>query len=134
MTASAYDQPLAESRRALAATGYDGNGEAIRGRFHTYPELAAAGLWTTPSDLARWVLALNDAWAGRSDAVLEQATARAMLTRDEGGQGLGPIVRETPEVEFSHGGANEGYRALVVGLPGRGQPTPVSPRRSARPG
>lgn len=121
MTASAYDQPLAESRRALAATGYDGNGEAIRGRFHTYPELAAAGLWTTPSDLARWVLALNDAWAGRSDAVLEQATARAMLTCDEWGQGLGPVVQETPELEFSHGGANEGYRALVVGLPGRGQ-------------
>ncbi|WP_051257389.1 serine hydrolase domain-containing protein [Brevundimonas aveniformis] len=121
MIASAFDQPLAEDRRALAATGYDDRGEPVAGRFHTYPELAAAGLWTTPTDLARWVLAISDAFNGRSNAILERETARAMLTRDPWGQGLGLVVRDAPELEFSHGGANEGYRALVVGLPDRGQ-------------
>lgn len=121
MAASAYDQPLAADRRDLAATGYDGSGEPVAGRFHTYPELAAAGLWTTPSDLARWVLALNDAWAGRSDAILDQDTARAMMTRDQWGEGLAVVIREATELEFSHGGANEGFRCFVIGLPGRGQ-------------
>lgn len=121
MTASAYDQPLADARRELAATGYDGQGEAITGRYHTYPELAAAGLWTTPTDLARWVMALSDAWAGRSEVLLDQDTARAMLTRDPFGWGLGVGVGEGAELEFSHGGANEGYRCFVIGLPGKGQ-------------
>lgn len=121
MTASAYDQPLSQTRRDLAATGYDGQGQPVAGRFHTYPELAAAGLWTTPTDLARWVLALSDAWSGRSEAMLDQATARAMLTRDQWGEGLGIVVRDAGDLEFSHGGANEGYRCVIIGLPGKGQ-------------
>ncbi len=64
MTHSTYEQPLPESRRARAATGYRDGGAPVEGRYHTYPEMAAAGLWMTPSDLARFAIAIQQARAG----------------------------------------------------------------------
>ncbi|HUQ90745.1 MAG TPA: serine hydrolase domain-containing protein [Bryobacteraceae bacterium] len=52
MRRSTYEQPLPEGMRENAATGHDRNGNPIKGRWHVYPEMAAAGLWTTPTDLA----------------------------------------------------------------------------------
>src|SRR5262249_26326956 len=54
MTDSPYPHPPPEGWRAKAATGYRNDGTAIPGKFHTYPEQAAAGLWTTPTDLAKF--------------------------------------------------------------------------------
>jgi len=56
MRDSDYSQPLPEERHGRAATAHDEIGRPIEGRWHTYPELAAAGLWTTPGDLARFAL------------------------------------------------------------------------------
>lgn len=53
MTHSTYEQPLPVELRVQAATPYKADGAPIEGGFHTYPEMAAAGLWTTPTDLAR---------------------------------------------------------------------------------
>ena len=53
MTDSSYEQPLPPARAAVGATGYLRSGSSVEGRFHTYPEMAAAGLWTTPIDLAK---------------------------------------------------------------------------------
>ncbi len=59
MTHSTYEQPLPAALAPDAATGHDGNGVAIPGKYHTYPEMSAAGLWTTPSDLATLGIALQ---------------------------------------------------------------------------
>jgi CubicO group peptidase (beta-lactamase class C family) len=50
-THSTFDQPLPKNVSSLAATPYRGDGKPVKGGWHTYPEIAAAGLWTTPSDL-----------------------------------------------------------------------------------
>ena len=122
MKASVYDQPLPTALADHAATGHRADGRATPGRFHVYPEQAAAGLWTTPSDLARFVIGLNDAWAGRSEAVLKQATARAMLTEGRDGWGLGLLVAgQGRDLRYSHSGSNDGFRAMMVGFPERGQ-------------
>ncbi|NIQ53436.1 MAG: serine hydrolase, partial [Gammaproteobacteria bacterium] len=87
-----------------------------------YPEMAAAGLWTTPRDLARYVLGVSRALDGARDAVISRETAEAMLTSGMGGWGLGPGVAGAGDsLRFSHGGANEGYRAFVVGYPQLGK-------------
>ncbi len=52
MTNSTYGQPLTSEFASRAATGYYTNGEPVQGRWHIYPEMATAGLWTTASDLA----------------------------------------------------------------------------------
>ena len=59
MRRSAYEQPLGEERARNAASAYRGDGKAIAGRWHTYPEKTAAGLWTTPSELALFVMEIQ---------------------------------------------------------------------------
>ena len=115
MTQSTYEQPLPASLEDSAAVAYRSDGSEVEGRWHTYPEQAAAGLWTTPSDLARFALGIRAAYRGEDDAILKQATAREMLTERMGGYGLGVGVEGAGDsLRFSHGGANEGYRAFFV--------------------
>jgi CubicO group peptidase (beta-lactamase class C family) len=122
MTASTYEQPLPESRAAEAARGHRPDGAMLHGRWHTYPEQAAAGLWTTPTDLAKWALAIDAARRGEQGAILSQATAAEMLTIQKGQVGLGPFIEGTGAgLHFGHGGANEGFRASVIFFPATGQ-------------
>jgi CubicO group peptidase (beta-lactamase class C family) len=122
MTASTYEQPLPASRAIEAATGYRANGRAVEGRYHTYPEMAAAGLWTTPTDLARLAIEIQRSLAGTSNKLLSREMTAAMLKRGVGGHGLGPSVDfEGDSLRFGHGGANEGFRAMWTGFATRGQ-------------
>jgi CubicO group peptidase (beta-lactamase class C family) len=122
MTASTYEQPLPESRTDEAATGYKSGGRPVEGRYHTYPEMAAAGLWTTPTDLARLILEVQRSYAGESNRILSREMTAAMLTRGIGSHGLGPgIDGASDSLRFSHGGANEGFRALFTGFVTRRQ-------------
>jgi hypothetical protein len=92
------------------------------GRYHTYPEMAAAGLWTTPSDLARLIIEVQRSLAGSSNKVLSREMTAAMLTRGVGSHGLGPGVDGAGDsLRFGHGGANEGFRAMFTGFATRGQ-------------
>ena len=112
MSHSTYEQPLPAELREQIAWPVDEQGQAIAGGPHVYPEMAAAGLWTTPSDLAKWLIAMQQSLAGREPHLLSQASARAMLTPVKGDYGLGVETWSSDGViHFSHGGANAGYRA-----------------------
>jgi CubicO group peptidase (beta-lactamase class C family) len=65
MTSSSFEQPLPNHVAARTAAGYYADGSPVRGRWHVYPEIAAAGLWTTPTDLAKWAIEVQEALAGR---------------------------------------------------------------------
>jgi CubicO group peptidase (beta-lactamase class C family) len=111
MHRSTYQQPLPAPLGANAAAGHNNDGVMLKGRWHTYPELAAAGLWTTPSDLARFVLELQ-----KGGRVLKPATQGQMLTKVLGDYGLGLGLSETAgHKSFSHGGANAGFRCILFG-------------------
>jgi CubicO group peptidase (beta-lactamase class C family) len=113
MTLSTYEQPLPQGRWAEVAMPYRGDGNPV-GAPHTYPEMAAAGLWTTPSDLARYALGVRDALAGKSK-VISSATARNMLAPVIDQQGIGLHVGgSTPRKFFLHGGSNAGYQCFLV--------------------
>ncbi len=120
MTASGYLQPLPESRWHEAATGHRTGGGPVAGRWHVYPEMAAAGLWTTPSDLARLAIAIQRAFAGEPDRILSHTMAREVLTpqiaRETGGHlGLGFMLSGSEERRrFGHSGGNEGFRCLLT--------------------
>src|SRR3989442_4446674 len=55
MTNSTYEQPLPAARQKQAARAHDRNGARMGDPWHVYPEHAAAGLWTTPTDLAKFL-------------------------------------------------------------------------------
>jgi CubicO group peptidase (beta-lactamase class C family) len=122
MSSSTYRQPLPEERRSEAATGHQSRG-AIEGKWHTYPELAAAGLWTTAQDLAKFALAIERAWKGDGAAILSRELAREMPTRQGAGTyGLGLIVRGTgTAISFTHDGVNAGFESRLIGFPETGQ-------------
>lgn len=114
MKLSTYEQPLPQARLGEVALPYRGDGTPVAGGPHVYPELAAAGLWTTPSDLARYALGVRAALAGKSK-VISAATARVMLTRQLGDHAVGPVVGgSTARKFYSHNGGNEGYRCVLV--------------------
>jgi CubicO group peptidase (beta-lactamase class C family) len=112
MTRSGFDQPLTPERDRNAARAHNGRGAAMDAKWHVYPELAAAGLWTTPTDLARFAIEVQLAVRGLSHKVLSQSTAREMITP----VGVGPyavgfaIQQKGEGWYFSHGGSNWGFQ------------------------
>jgi CubicO group peptidase (beta-lactamase class C family) len=131
MTRSTYENPLPVTRHREAASGHERIDTPVPGRFHTYPEMAAAGLWTTAPELARWALALTRSYNGESNGVLSPAMAQQMVSKQVavgqqfggGSYGLGVgVAGEGDSISFSHGGRDEGFVATVTMWPklGRG--------------
>jgi CubicO group peptidase (beta-lactamase class C family) len=120
---STYEQPLPAALVGSAAAGHDAEGNVIEGKRNVYPEMAAAGLWTTPTDLARFLIEVQLARAGRSKAVsreiaLEMTTP--VIEQSPGrGVGLGTFIAQA-EHTFGHNGADEGFQALAVASLDRG--------------
>jgi CubicO group peptidase (beta-lactamase class C family) len=131
MSESTYEQPLPESRWSQAATGYRPDSSEVEEKWHVYPEQAAAGLWTTPTDLAHFAIAVQQAYAGESESMLSQEMAEAMLTPDENDWGLGPGIMGGGDVDPGRKrlGAWPGYhgrrRAFRAWWSQRGLPLPV---------
>jgi CubicO group peptidase (beta-lactamase class C family) len=116
MSDSTYQQPLPKNLEAWAARAYDEQGHAMDAPWHVYPEQAAAGLWTTASDLARVAIEVQRAIRGPEGAVLKQATAREMVAPT----GVGPfaigfeIAKNGEGWYFSHSGGNWGFACHLL--------------------
>ncbi len=114
MSRSGFFQPLA-APRADAATAHDIEGKPLPGRFHVYPEHAAAGLWSTPEEVALMALAIAASW--KTGGLLSREMARAMATPVDGGPtGLGIFVqpRGSRPPWLYHYGVNAGFRSILV--------------------
>ena len=120
MSDSAFDQPLPASQSVYAATGYDEHGAPVPGRWRVYPEMAPAGLWTTPSDLAIFAIELLKSREGKANRVLSSSMTRQMLTPQIEGMGLGIFTNRSAS-PFSHGGGNDGFRCLLAAFADSGK-------------
>lgn len=121
MMNSTYEQPLPTDLIANAAKPYRVNGEAVAGGAHTYPEMAAAGLWTSANDLAQYILEVQLSLQGKANHVLSQQLTQQMVTPGKGSWGLGlQIGGSDSNRYFSHGGVNEGFESLFVGYENSG--------------
>ncbi|MEO0338049.1 MAG: serine hydrolase domain-containing protein, partial [Bacteroidota bacterium] len=115
MENSFFEQPMPKMFAQNAAIGHSGNGEMITGQYHTYPELAAAGLWTNPNDLAKFAISVQEAYQGSDQAILSQNLASEFLKDHMDNWGLGIILIEGDSSKwFTHGGANLGYRCTML--------------------
>jgi CubicO group peptidase (beta-lactamase class C family) len=117
MSLSTFEQPLSKERDRNAARAHDENGEAMDAKWHVYPELAAAGLWTTPTDLAKFVVEVQKSVHGRANRVLLPSTIQEMLNPVGVGEfAVGFTLSKRGEGwYFDHGGSNWGFRGLLVG-------------------
>jgi CubicO group peptidase (beta-lactamase class C family) len=115
MTNSTYSQPLPDDWRKKAASGHRGNGALVPGKIHVYPEMAAAGLWTTPTDLAKFGIEVQLSYAGKSNKVLPKELIDKMVTPFMETVGLGFFIdKRGNSVYFGHDGADEGFRAMML--------------------
>ena len=113
MTKSTFAQPLPPEKLKYAATGYVPDGSMTKGKRHTYPEMAAAGLWTNAAELAKFVIDLQQTLKGNSEKVLSKEMADKMVSPVEGDfVGLGIFLGDG---RFGHGGWNEGFSSDMKG-------------------
>lgn len=113
MNDSSFSQPLPAALQAQAARAHDKDGKPYQGGVHTYPELAAAGLWTTPQDLARFAIAIQNGAAGGDNGVISPSMTRTMLTPVMNDYALGLQLQDKGK-GFGHNGSNMGFKALMV--------------------
>ncbi len=123
MSLSTFAQPLPAAWESEAASGHSQDGGALTGRFRVFPEHAAAGLWSTPSDLARLLLRLAESWQGFSPLFLSRETLGEMVTRQAvGPYGVGAAVAgDGADLALMKRGQNIGYQAYLILYPASGQ-------------
>jgi len=104
--------------------GVEKSGPVVGG-WHSYPEIATAGLWTTAEDYGKFVLAIMSAADGEADVGIHPRVAREMLTVAGHpnpirgyGLGLGILMNEDGSVQsFEHHGRNVGYTVSFSAFP-----------------
>ncbi len=116
MTNSSYNQPPAVSQRKNLATGYKSNGNEVPGKYFVYPEKAAAGLWTTPTDICKYILEIQQAYQGKSSKVLNQEMVKLHVTPYKNDVAMGTFIQNrNGEKYFDHTASNEGFSGLFIG-------------------
>lgn len=123
MSNSTFQQPLPNFKFKDIAMPYRQNGKMVRGGPHTYIELAAAGLWTTPSDLAKLVISLQKSLKGDNNQILNPQEAKLMMTPSINKHmglgfevGMNYLGKPIDNGDFfMHMGENEGYRNMLIG-------------------
>jgi CubicO group peptidase (beta-lactamase class C family) len=118
MRTSYYEQPLSTFREQSAASGHNSRKIAIDGKYYVYPELAPAGLWTTPSDFSKYIIALQKSLAGKNSNFLNKLNAETMVTppKDSSNSALGVFALTVgSEKYFAHNGRNVGFQSVYYG-------------------
>lgn len=115
MTRSRFGEPPPS---ASVSSGHDASGLMIKGGWHIFPEYAAAGLWSTPTDLARFAIAVMAANRSRPNAILGPVMTAEMLEAEIGPRSLGFVIGgEGRARQFGHEGSNEGYNSMLIAFP-----------------
>jgi len=116
MTNSSYSQPQPKEKQNLMATGYLQN-SPVKGKYHVYPEQAAAGLWTTPTDLCKFIIETQLSLKGKSNKVLSQKETELQLSSYiDSSSGLGVFIHNPLGTKyFTHDASNEGFSGTYFG-------------------
>lgn len=127
MKHSTFEQPLPEKFRQKSSWAYS-VASWFKGMPYVYPQQAAAGLYTTPTDLARFFIDVQNAYRGKGK-ILSQATTRKMFTPQQNVSdgayreqiGIGPFLLQRTDnnqpdgVYFEFTGVNAGFLAYGIG-------------------
>ncbi|MCD1116096.1 serine hydrolase [Chryseobacterium turcicum] len=110
MTNSSFNQPPAKDKENLLATAYI-NGREVKGKYHVYPEKAAAGLWTNPTDLANYIIETQLSLVGKSNKILSKEMSVKRINNN-----LGVFLNDFNGTKyFGHSGGNEGFVCHYIG-------------------
>ena len=117
MTMSSFAQPPLKTEEKYLATGYRKNGQEVDTKYHIYPEQAAAGLWTNPTDLGKYIIATQLSLEGKSNKVLSQKmTALRLTPYIDKYSAFGVFIeKHDDEKYFGHDGSDAGFTTTYKG-------------------
>ena len=110
MSCSSFNQPPSKDKENVLATGYN-NGNEVVGKYHIYPEKAPAGLWSNPTDLAKYIIETQLSLIGKSNNVLSKEMSEKRLENNFGAF----LIDYNATKYFAHDGKNEGFVCSYVG-------------------
>jgi CubicO group peptidase (beta-lactamase class C family) len=117
MTRSTIGPPASEPDRRQLSMAHMREGASEPGHRFLAGGSACCGLWAPPSDVARFIIAIQRAYRGEPGAILSKAMAATMLTPASSptmGLGVG-VSRTGAGTYFSHSGGNPGFSSLIIG-------------------
>ena len=132
MHRSTFSQPLPQEDTQNAAHGHQPNACPVKGSWHVYPEMAAAGLWTTPTDLAAFIVEILKIVQHQPGILHPKLLKEAMTPQIQIGEWFSDTISETCGLGFflagsagslkvGHDGGNAGFIGRYIILPERGQ-------------
>lgn len=118
MARSSFEQPPSDGDGTRSAQGTSADGSPLPGKWRVYPEMAPAGLWSTPSDLGRFVIGLARSVRGETGAIIGKGAAAQLMTRGPGNWGLGVDLGSADSArQISHTGKNVGFTSMFIIYP-----------------
>ncbi len=139
MKMTTFKQPLPSKYLSNVSTGYGVDGSMIEGKWQVFPSKAAAGLWTIPSDLAKYCIELQKIYnSEKEDGILSREIIEemfsnpysllvneeippALIDSPDDYWGLGPImIGSKDNLIFKHGGSNAGFKSNYTAFVNKG--------------
>lgn len=119
MDHSIFQYPLTKEWKPYAVSGFGADGKIREGGWDNIASAASGGMWTTPLDMAKFVIQLSNAYLGKNDSFLPKKLAVEMLRRQKNSSfGLGVVVDGQKEsLNFRKNGGNTGYQDEFVMFP-----------------
>jgi CubicO group peptidase (beta-lactamase class C family) len=117
MDNSTFVQPPPKNLQSKLATGYLENGQELRGKYHIIPQQAAGGLWSTPTDIAKFIIETELSYEGKSNKILDQHITKKQLTPYQNpSSALGVFKGQLGTQKFfTHSGSLWGFRCKYIG-------------------
>jgi CubicO group peptidase (beta-lactamase class C family) len=126
MTNSTFEQPIPGKFTDQSSWAYS-SASWFKGMPYVYPQQAAAGLYTTPTDLAKFFIDIQKSYLGKGK-ILKQTTTKQMLSAQQNVSdgsykeqiGIGPFLIQRTDnndlngVYFEFTGVNAGFLAYGI--------------------
>ncbi|MCU0467370.1 MAG: beta-lactamase family protein [Arcicella sp.] len=123
MTKSTFQQDLPASLTALVASG-NFQGKELLDKWKLHPACASGGLWSTPSDIAKFFIEIQKASHGKNNKLFSASIAQQMLSSQKGNEnrGIGFYLNgANDDLTFYHRGWSDGYTSYALAFKNTGQ-------------
>lgn len=118
MSNSYFSSSILDVRDSNISMGYDLFGRVIEGGWRNYPELAAIGLWSTPSDIAKFCLEIQNILTADYEGIVTRETLKKMLVKYKKSWGLGLSIKfDNDDLIIRHSGKSSGFISYFISRP-----------------